>query len=192
MKGSTLMRPLIFDFAYDETALNQQNEYMFGRALLINPVTEAGATQWKTYLPKNRGGWYNYATSTHHESGTSIDAPVTRASIPVFVKAGSILPIGADRQSSAQQVDEKMTLRVYPGNDAEFTLYEDEGTNYHYEQGQFTTIRMTWNDAKRTLTLAARQGAYKGMLNTRTFQVVLPDGTQKTVTYSGKKVTVKF
>ena len=192
MKGSTLMRPLIFDFAKDETALIQLNEYMFGRALLINPVTKENVTRWKTYLPKNRGGWYDYATGAHHQGGLYIDAPVTRASIPVFVKAGSILPIGADRQSSAQQADQTMTLRVYPGADAEFTLYEDEGTNYHYEQGKYTTIRMAWNNAKRTLTIDRRKGAFEGMLTHRTFVVVCPDGTQKTVTYQGKKTTVKF
>ena len=192
MKGSTLMRPLVFDFANDEKALQQQNEYMFGRALLINPVTEANATRWNTYLPKNQGGWYDYATGIYHSGGISVETPVTLASIPVFVQAGSILPIGADRQSTAQQVDEEMTLCVYPGNDGEFTLYEDEGTNYHYEQGKYTTIRMEWNDAKRTLTLGARQGSFEGMLDSRTFILQLPDGTKKTVTYHGKKVTVKF
>ena len=165
---------------------------MFGRALLISPVTEAHATKWKTYLPKNQGGWFDYATGTHYAGGLSVDVPVTRASIPVFVKAGSILPLGADRQSTAQQVDGEMTLRVYPGGDAAFTLYEDEGINYHYEQGRYSTILMTWNDTKRTLTLSGRQGSFDGMLNERTFHVVLPDGTKKTVTYQGRKVTVKF
>ncbi len=192
MKGSTLMRPLIFDFANDAEALAQQNEYMFGRALLISPVTEAHATKWKTYLPKNQGGWFDYATGTHYAGGLSVDVPVTRASIPVFVKAGSILPLGDDRQSTAQQVDGEMTLRIYPGGDATFTLYEDEGINYHYEQGRYSTILMTWNDTKRTLTLSGRQGSFDGMLNERTFHVVLPDGTKKTVTYQGRKVTVKF
>lgn len=192
LNGGVLMRPFIFDFADDAEALQQQDEYMFGRALLVHPVTEANVSQWRTYLPKHAAGWYDYATGQHHAGGTFVNAPVTLATIPVFVKAGSILPIGKDRQSTADQVDKQMTLRVYPGADAEFTLYEDEGTNYNYEQGKFATIRIAWNDAKRTLTINRRNGAFDGMLTERTFVVVLPDGTQKTVTYQGKKVTVKF
>ena len=191
MKGSTLMRPLVFDFSNDVTALQQQNEYMFGRSLLINPVTEAGVSVWKTYLPKHKAGWYDL-NGKHYEGATSVDAPVTLASIPVFVKAGSILPIGSDRQSTADNMDGKMTLRVYPGADAEFTLYEDEGTNYNCEQGKFATIRMTWNDTKRTLTLDARKGSFDGMLTERTFEVQQLNGATKTVTYQGKKVTVKL
>jgi alpha-D-xyloside xylohydrolase len=191
MKGSTLMRPLVFDFSNDVTARQQQNEYMFGRSLLINPVTEAGVSVWKTYLPKHKAGWYDL-NGKHYEGATSVDAPVTLASIPVFVKAGSILPIGSDRQSTADNVDGKMTLRVYPGTDAEFTLYEDEGTNYNCEQGKFSIIHMTWNDAKRTLTLDARKGSFDGMLTERTFEVQQLNGATKTVTYQGKKVTVKL
>lgn len=191
MKGSTLMRPLVFDFSNDVEALQQQNEYMFGHSLLINPVTEAGVSVWKTYLPKHKAGWYDH-NGKHYEGGTSVDAPVTLASIPVFVKAGSILPIGSDRQSTADSVDGKMILRVYPGADAEFTLYEDEGTNYNCEQGKFATIRMIWNDTKRTLTLDARKGSFDGMLTERTFEVQQLYGATKTVTYQGKKVTVKL
>ena len=192
LKGSTLMRPLVFDFPNDAEALQQQNEYMFGRSLLISPVTEAGASQWKTYLPKTQGGWYDYATGRHYLSGVTLSTPVSLSAIPVFVKAGSILPLGGERQSTAQPADKELTLRIYPGADAHFDLYEDEGTNYNYEQGRYTLIPMQWDDAKRILTLAARRGSYAGMLTQRTFTLILPDGTQKTVTYSGKKVTVKF
>ncbi|MBR1668445.1 MAG: DUF5110 domain-containing protein [Bacteroidaceae bacterium] len=192
LKGGTLMRPFVFDFPNDNEALAQQNEYMFGHSLLINPVTEAGVSTWKTYLPQHKAGWYDYATGTHYSGSLSVNAPVTLATIPVFVKAGSILPIGSDRQSTADQVEGLMTLRVYPGADAEFTLYEDEGTNYNYEQGKFATIRMAWNDAKRTLTLDARQGSFEGMLKERTFVVQMLNGATTTVTYSGKKVTVKL
>ena len=186
------MRPLVFDFPNDAEALQQQNEYMFGRSLLISPVTEAGVSQWKTYLPMHRGGWYDYATGQHYMGGVSFFTPVNLATIPVFVKAGSILPVGHEVQSTAQQTGKEMTLRIYPGADAQFDLYEDEGTNYNYEQGRYTLIPMRWDDAKRTLTLAARQGSYEGMLTERTFTLTLPDGTTKTVTYSGKKVSVKL
>ena len=190
-QGSTLMRPLIFDFADDTEALLQQNEYMFGHSLLVHPVTKANVSTWNTYLPKYKAGWYDQ-NGHLYTGGTYVDAPVTLATIPVFIKAGSIMPIGADRQSTADQVDDKMTIRVYPGADAEFTLYEDEGTNYNYEQGKFSTIRMTWNEAKRVLTLDARKGVFDGMLKERTFDVQLLSGATTTVTYSGKKVTVKL
>ena len=191
LKGSTLMRPLIFDFADDAIALQQQNEYMFGHSLLVHPVTEAGVSTWKTYLPKHKAGWYDQ-NGQSYAGGTTVDAPVNLATIPVFVKAGSIMPIGADRQSTVDQVDGQMRIRVYPGADAEFTLYEDEGTNYNYEQGKYSTIRMMWNDAKHTLTFDACKGAYDGMLKERTFVVQLLNSPTTTVTYSGKKVTVKL
>ena len=192
LHGSTLMRPLVFDFPSDHTALQQQNEYMFGHALLVNPVTEAGVSTWNTYLPQHPGGWFERTTGHHYDGGTSISVAVNQTSIPVFVKAGSILPIGSDRQSTAGQCDKQLTLKVYPGADGEFTLYEDEGTNYNYEQGKYATINMAWNEAKHTLTLDARQGSFDGMLAERIFIAQLPDGTTKKVTYSGKKVTVKL
>ena len=185
------MRPLVFDFADDPVALSQQNEYMFGHSLLVHPVTEAGVSSWSTYLPKNKAGWYD-RDGHSYAGGTTIDAPVTLAQIPVFIKGGTILPIGADRQSSADQVDGTMTLQVFPGTDAEFTLYEDDGTTYNYEQGKFSTIRIQWNDAKRTLTLDARKGVFPGSLNQRTFVVQLLNGQKQTISYSGKKVTVKL
>ena len=189
--GGTLMRPLVFDFADDPVALSQQNEYMFGHSLLVHPVTEAGVSSWSTYLPKNKAGWYD-RDGHSYAGGTTIDAPVTLAQIPVFIKGGTILPIGADRQSSADQVDGTMTLQVFPDSDAEFTLYEDDGTTYNYEQGKFSTIRIQWNDAKRTLTLDARKGVFPGSLNQRTFDVQLLNGQKQTISYSGKKVTVKL
>ena len=192
LKGSTLMRPLIFDFPNDDEALKQKHEYMFGHALLINPVTEKGVSQWQTYLPKNTGGWYDYSSNKHYDGGQTITTDIDLSHIPVFAKAGSILPIGRDRQSTSQQVDEEMAIRIYTGADATFTLYEDEGTNYNYEQGKYTTIHFVWNDAKRSLTISKRCGAYDGMLTDRTFHISLPDGTQKSVEYKGKKIMVKF
>ncbi len=191
-KGGTLMRPFIFDFANDPVALAQQNEYMFGHSLLISPVTEAGVKTWKTYLPKNKAGWYDLQNRSRYSGGSTVDVPVTLGTIPVFVKGGSIVPLGQERQSSADQVDGQMQLVVYPGSDAEFTLYEDEGVNYNYEQGKFSTIPMTWNDAKRTLTIGARKGMFEGMPTERTFVVQLLNGTKQTVTYTGKKMTVKL
>ncbi len=191
-KGGTIMRPLIFDFPNDEKALQQETAYMFGRALLVHPVVTAQATEMTTYLPVNNGGWYDYATGAHHEGGRSIRTAVSKSSVPVFVRGGSILPLGADRQSTADRVDENLTIRVYPGADAAFELYDDEGTNYNYEQGKCVRIPLTWKDSKRTLTIGKQNGAFDGMPATRTLTVTLPDGTSQTVAYSGKKVTMEF
>jgi alpha-D-xyloside xylohydrolase len=110
----------------------------------------------------------------------------------MFVRAGSILPLGSVMQYTGQQAWDKQEIRVYPGADGTFTLYEDEGDNYNYEQGVFSTITFNWNDKQRTLTIADRQGSFPGMLAERQFTVVLPDGRQQSVAYSGKEAFVRF
>ena len=110
----------------------------------------------------------------------------------MFVRAGSILPLGPEMQYVGERSWQQLELRVYPGADGQFTLYEDEGDNYNYEKGQYATIPMTWDNKTRTLTIGQRQGQYKGMLQSRQFTVVLPDGTQKTVDYQGAETTVTF
>ena len=112
--------------------------------------------------------------------------------IPMFVRAGSIIPLGEEMQSTADCRWDHLELRVYPGANANFCLYEDEGDNYNYEKGQYAEIPMTWNDAKHTLVIGKRKGQFKGMLQTRKFTVVLPNGQKKMITYSGKQVSVKF
>ena len=144
--GSTLMRPLVFDFADDTEALKQKYEYMFGPALLISPVTEAGVSSWQTYLPKTRGGWYDYYSGRHYDGGQTVTTTVTKARIPVFVRAGSIIPVGGDE------------VLVYPGADAAFTLYEDDGTTMAYEQGDYKRITFRWNDAKGKLNYDKQKG----------------------------------
>ena len=144
--GSTLMRPLVFDFADDTEALKQKYEYMFGPALLISPVTEAGVSSWQTYLPKTRGGWYDYYSGRHYDGGQTVTTTVTKARIPVFVRAGSIIPVDGDE------------VLVYPGADAAFTLYEDDGTTMAYEQGDYKRITFRWNDAKGKLNYDKQKG----------------------------------
>ena len=133
--GSTLMRPLVFDFADDAEALEQKYEYMFGPALLINPVTEAGVKTWNTYLPKTQGGWYDYRTGQHYEGGQTVTTDVTLDHIPVFVRAGSIIPVSGDE------------VLVYPGADANFVLYEDDGTTMDYLKGRYARITFRWDEA---------------------------------------------
>ena len=108
----------------------------------------------------------------------------------MFVRAGSILPLGPEMQYTGEKPWDNLELRLYPGADGTFTLYEDEGDTYRYEQGVYTTIRFDWNDQARTLTIAERQGSYPGMLSSRQFTVILPNGTTKTISYHGHPVTL--
>ena len=138
-EGYTIMRPLVFDFASDTTALQQKHEYMFGPSLLVSPVTEPGVKEWKTYLPENPAGWYDYYTDRHYDGGQYVVTQVSPDRIPVFGRGGTILPT-------------KERVRVFPGHDADFTLYEDDGTTMDYEQGKCSRTRLHWNDSKRKLT----------------------------------------
>ena len=144
-QGSTLMRPLVFDFADDAEALQQKYEYMFGSALLINPVTQPDVTEWKTYLPRHKAGWYDYRTGKHYDGGQYVTTPVTNAYIPVFVKAGSIIPMDSGKAESSPEI------HVYPGADATFSLYEDDGVTRDYERGVFTLTEYSWNDKRQEL-----------------------------------------
>ena len=163
-EGGTLMRPLVFDFYNDAKALSQNCEYMFGKALLVNPVTQPGVTEWQTYLPKTKGGWYDRSTNRHYDGGQTVTTAVDKSSIPVFVRAGSIVPLAGD------------TISVYPGADASFTLYDDDGTSTAYEQGQCSRILLKWDDRRQRFTVGKPQGRFAGMDKRRKFTVVFPDG----------------
>jgi len=188
-EGSTLMRPLVFDFSDDNEALAQSHEYMFGRSLLISPVTESAATSWPTYLPRHAAGWYDFHTGRHYDGGQTVTTDAARH-IPVFVRAGSILPLAPAGKSQYAATMPQLDIHVYPGADATFTLYEDDGTTCAYERGQYSHITFHWDDARRRLTVAGRKGKYQGMCATRQFRIVLPDNTTHSLTYQGKKITV--
>ena len=175
--GSTLMRPLVFDFASDAKALDQKYEYMFGRSLLVSPVTEPGVTSWQTYLPVNEGGWYDYYTGRHYEGGQSVTTTVAADYIPVFVRAGSIIPLKDDE------------VLLYPGANGTFTLYEDDGVTRDYEKGQCSRITFQWDNAQHKLTIDKRVGKYQDMAARRTFRVKVAGGAQTTINYQGKKTT---
>ncbi len=192
-QGSTIMRPMVMDFAGDDEALGQKYEYMFGPDFLVAPVLEAGVKQWPVYAPRTPGGWYNYWTSRPVLSGTTtaIDAPLER--IPLLVRAGSILPIGPVEQYVGAQPAADLEIRVYPGAQGDFTLYEDEGTNYHYEQGQRSTIHFQWDNKKRVLLIGKRNGQFSGMLKSRRFKLVAADSaSSQTVSYSGQSITFRL
>ena len=167
---------------------------MFGPSLLVAPVTKANVSKWNTYLPDYAAGWIDFWRGGKYQGGQSVDIDVDMEKIPLFVKAGSIIPFGPVKQYTSQEEgeNESLEIRIYPGADASFMIYEDEGNNYNYENGAYTEIPMTWNDAKRTLTIDARRGCYEGMLDERKFTVRMPDGSEKTVLYKGKKINVKF
>lgn len=187
----TFMRPLIMDFSDDKNTYNVGNEYMFGHSLLVAPVTKYKARTWPVYLPAGTD-WYNFQTNERLKGGQTIttDAPVDV--IPLYVKAGSIIPWGPQVQYSTEKKWDNLELKVYTGANGSFTLYEDEFDNYNYEKGAYTEIPLTWEDASRKLTVGARTGSYKGMLKSRKFVITLQDGSTKTIHYSGKKIEVSF
>ncbi|MDP9959570.1 glycoside hydrolase family 31 protein [Chryseobacterium lathyri] len=143
----------------------------------------------KVYLPSG-SEWYDYWTNTKHKGGQEIEKTVNIQNIPLYVKAGSIIPFGPDVQYATEKKWDHLILKIYPGSDADFVLYEDEFDNYNYEKGDYTEIPMHWDNKSSTLTIGNRKGKYTGMLEKRTFTVNLPDGQQKTIAYSGEKIKI--
>jgi alpha-D-xyloside xylohydrolase len=164
------MRPMIMDFTADKNVRNLGDQYMFGPAFLVAPVYEYGARTRKVYLPESTQ-WYDFYSGSAVASGSqTVDAPYER--IPLFVRAGAIVPFGPDIQWSDEKPADNITLYVYAGANGKFSLYEDEGTNYNYEKGQCATIDFTYDDATSKLTISERKGEFNGMLKQRTFNVV--------------------
>lgn len=142
-----------------------------------------------------RGGWYQLMTNRHFEARQYTDTPVSTDEIPVFVAAGTILPMAkTPAQTTLQALNSPLEIQVYPGHDADFTLYFDDGETYRYEQGQREFIRLHWDDRRRTLTFAKRGGRYDGMPHTRRMTVVMMDGSGKTVDvgYQGRNITLRM
>ncbi len=198
----TLMRGLAMDFAADKKVLNIGDQYMFGPALLINPVYNYKALSRKVYLPA-QCGWYDIYTGTYHAGGKEVTAAAPYERMPLFVREGSIVPTGPALQYTAEKPAGDITLFVYTGKDASFTLYEDEGLNYNYEQGAFTEISLQWQGAGKILTIGDRKGSFTGMPDKRSFHIVVISRDKplamdfeqkpaKTVKYAGKQVVVRF
>jgi alpha-D-xyloside xylohydrolase len=174
-RGETLMRALPLEFTSDVGARGVSDEYMFGDAMLINPVTTEGATQRKVYLPAGTD-WIDFWTGKGAKGGQSITADAPLEKMPIYVRAGSIVPFGPRAESASAKAD-PIELRIYAGSNADFALYEDEGDNYDYEHGAHTIIRIHWDDKAGTLTIGDRQGRFPRMLEHRTFHaVVVRDG----------------
>jgi alpha-D-xyloside xylohydrolase len=202
--GYTLMRPLVMDFPTDPAALNIPDQYLFGPSILVCPVTTQGATSRSVYLPKTsptaNETWVDFWTNESHPAGTTLTAPAPLDKLPLYIRAGTILPLGPLVQYAAEKPDAPIELRIYPGADAHFTLYEDDTTTYNYEKGQHTTIPLTWNDTTHTLTIGQREGTFPTMPKSHTFHITLatphhaagpdPATPDKTVTYTGQQITL--
>jgi alpha-D-xyloside xylohydrolase len=170
-RHATLMRPLVMDFRDDPEVLAIGDQFLFGPALLVSPVTAPGATRRPVYLP--RGGWYDFWTGAYFGGGRRIDAPAPYESLPLHVRAGSILAMGPELQFTGEKPADPVTLWVYAGRDASFELYEDDGVSYAYEKGAFATIPVLWDEASGMLAVGERTGAFPGMPASREFRAVL-------------------
>jgi alpha-D-xyloside xylohydrolase len=199
--GYTMMRPLAMDFRSDEKALGMGDEYLFGPALLVAPVTEPQATSKTVYLP-NGTSWVNFWTGEKLAGGNTVTVSAPLEQIPLFVRAGSIVPLGPVVQYAGEKPADPLELRVYRGADGAFTLYEDEGDSYRYERGVHATIPIAWNDKKQELTIGKRSGKFPGMLESRTIRVVFvspnhgvgaaaSEKADVEIRYTGKAVTVR-
>ena len=197
----TIQRPLVMDFRQDPATWDVGDQFMFGPDLLVSPVLAEHATQRSLYLPVGTL-WYDFWTGAHDEGGATIVAPAPIERIPLDVRAGSILPLGPAIEY-AGQANDPIELRIYPGADGDFTLYEDAGDSYAYERGVDATIPMHWNDATRTLTIGARQGSFPGMTPSHTFNVVIVSADRgvggdvtsqpdKTLHYAGAAMEARF
>lgn len=166
----TPMRALVMDYRDDPRVWNIGDQFLFGPSLLVNPVTEPGATTRHLYLPK--GTWYDFWTGETVAGGGAIDTPAPLDRMPIFVRAGSIVPMGPAIEY-AEQSGDPIELRIYPGADADFTLYEDDGNTYDYEKGGHATIKFHWSESNRLLEIGGREGTYQGMLSKLNFKMVI-------------------
>src|ERR1044072_9153425 len=210
---SSMMRGLVMDFPKDKKALDLNDEYMFGKSLLVSPVTnamyvKAGAEDFsatgskETYLPAGVD-WYDFWTAERFSGGNKVSRQTPLEIIPLYVKAGSVIPVGPSVQYAEEKKWDNLEIKVYPGANGQFVLYEDENDNYNYEKGVYATITFNWDDKKRTRTIGDRAGSCPGMLEKRTFHVVMAgngkgigentaDQPDKAVSYPGKKMAVKL
>ena len=203
--NESYLRPLFSDFAQDRKVWDMTDEFMFGQSILATPVLvpqyteeriirgDVGEVEWaepkkvEKYLPKG-ASWYEFWTGKRYAGGQNVTFETQLNRVPMFVRAGSIVPMGPVMQYVGEKAWDNLELHVYPGADTSFTLYEDEGDNYNYERGVYSTIPISWSERTQTLTIGKRKGSYPGMLEKRQFTVITPDGRQQTVDYSGQEV----
>jgi alpha-D-xyloside xylohydrolase len=198
-EGYTLMRGLVMDFRHDHQVFEIGDQFMFGTSILVNPVTKPKATFREVYLPLG-SNWYNFWTGKKYSGGQTLPVPAPIDEIPLFIKAGSIIPMGPFIQYATESVD-PIEIRIYPGADGNFTLYEDENDNYNYEKGVYSTIDFKWDDKSRQLIIEDRKGEFPKMLKSRKFYIILVtegkgvgvdlvQNPDKIIQYDGKKIVV--
>ena len=189
----TIMRPLVMDFLGDKKVENIGDTYMFGPAFLVAPVYEYGARKRDVYFPES-AGWYDFYSNEFYAAGVekTVDAPYGR--MPLYVRAGSIVPCGPEIQWTDQKQADVIDLYVYQGADASFTLYEDENVNYNYEKGAYSKIAFSYDDRMKLLSIEEREGEFPGMLEERTFNIIPVSkngvGKIQTVKYNGLSMKV--
>lgn len=189
--GGTWMRPLFADYLEDAETRKISNQFLFGTELLAAPVVESLAATRRLYLPRGTV-WYDFFTGRREEGGRWIEPAVELETIPLYAKAGAIVPMGPEMQYVGQISNPHVDIKVFPGADGAFVLYDDAGDGYQYEEGEFSEIDLKWNDAAKTLVIGARRGSYPGMAKERDFIVTLPDGASRSVRYCGEKIEVRF
>jgi alpha-D-xyloside xylohydrolase len=200
--NSSLMRALVMDFSNDEKVHDLNDQYMFGKSILVAPVTESMYTENKTenfnsmkskevYLPKG-ANWFDFWTEEKFDGGITIKKETPIDIIPLFVRAGSIIPVGPKVQYATEKSWKNLELKIYPGADGNFTLYEDEFDNYNYEHGAYSLIKFQWDDQKKQLTIQPREGEFGGMIKERSFDVQLIGEKDKSIKYNGEKLLISF
>lgn len=217
-----LMRPLMMDFAQDSTAVRLNDQYMFGKSMLVKPVTDPlytyrnddgtgaliypevkkAAAPVSVYLPQD-SGWWDFWDNTYHKGGKMVKRLAPIDIMPVYVRAGSIIPFGPAVQYSDEKPWDDLEVRIYPGADGRFVLYEDAGDGYEYERGEYSLIPMSWNDSTRELTIGDREGSFPGMMDQRHFRVTVVDSNtpagdvaipagQTVISYNGSPINVRL
>lgn len=219
--NSSMMRALVMDFAKDKKALDLNDQFMFGKSIMVSPVTNAmyikpvvngkdtsfaedfsSVKTKETYLPAG-SDWFDFWTGEKISGGKKTTKETPLDIMPLYIKAGSILPIGPAVQYATEKKWDNLEIRIYPGANAQFVLYEDENDNYNYEKGVYSTISFNWEDKKKTLTIDDRNGSFPGMIESRKFNIVMVSNPKaagestvgvagKVISYTGKKLVVKF
>ena len=197
MFGHSILAAPVVEAQYTQERIIREDAMTGWDKKEVKPESENTTVNWsetKTaskYLPKG-ALWYDFWTNKTYKGGQTVTLQTSLDRVPMFVRAGSILPLGPEMQYVGEKAWDHLEIRIYPGADGSFTLYEDEGDNYNYEKGVYATIPFSWNDKTSSLTVGSRQGSYPGMLASRQFTFILPDGTSKNVSYNGESLTIKF